>query len=302
MVARALHRKLIETQELASLLRNSSPVHILDATYNIPGMTGDVKQQHFDRRIPGARFFEIDEIADKSVNLPHMMPSDELFIDYMKKLRMKNDDNLLVVYDQHGNISSPRVWYTFKVFGRENVALLNGGLPKWIKEGHPTTSGAYSIYDDPTGEPDSDYRYSLDTSKIISYTQIKEISKRLTTSDRSNLTQILDARPPGRFEGKVPEPRAGVASGHVPGSMNLFFKNLLNEEGCYKSPEELAGEFSKAGINLKDDSAVVHCCGSGMTACINILGMELAGKSNNKLYDGSWTEYVISTQGTLLKK
>lgn len=292
MVSRVLHRKLIETHELADLLRSSASVYIVDASYNLPGMTGDVKQQHFHQRIPGARFFEIDEIADKSVNLPHMMPKDDVFIEYMKKLRLKNDNNLLVCYDQRGNFSSPRVWYTFKLFGRQNVAVLNGGLVKWLKEGHSTESGVYPIYDDSADQPDSDYNYKLDTSKILNHAQIQALSNQLLTSDRTNLAQILDARPAARFSGEAPEPRAGLPSGHIPGSQNLFFKNLFNSEGYYKSAEEMSAEFSKAGISLDNDRVVVNSCGSGMTACINILGLEVCGKENNQLYDGSWTEYV----------
>lgn len=129
-MATRLFNTIIKSRELADLISQKVPMYILDASYNIPGQTGDSKAEHFKVRLPGAKFFELDEIADKTSGLPHMMPTEATFIDFMKKLRIKNDDKLLVCYDRQGVFTSPRVWYTFKAFGKKNIAVLDGGLPK----------------------------------------------------------------------------------------------------------------------------------------------------------------------------
>ena len=284
-------RSLIKANELALMIQQRVPMYILDAGCLIPGVPGNSKEEHFKTRIPGAKFFDVDDIVDKSSDLPHMLPSNEDFKEFMKKLKVKKDNNLVVCYDRLGCISSPRAWYTFKVFGRENVAVLDGGLPKWLELNLPTESGEYEIYQYPSAEEDSEYNYSKDESKVKNLGYVKLISALLSGQTPQSLTQIVDARPPARFAGAADEPRPGVRPGNVPGSINVPFKNLFNKDQTFKTPEELTKVYEDSGVNLDQDRPVVHLCGSGVTACINILGMELIGKSGNLLYDGSWTEY-----------
>ena len=193
---------LISVAMLRSLIDSGAPVTIIDASYNIPGAPGgDPLEDHFRRRIPGAKFFEVDEIANKSTGLPHMMPTDFIFSDFMMRLRVKNDKNPLVIYDRLGSISSPRVWYTFKLFGKENVAVLDGGLPKWIEEGNPLESGKYDIYHDAKEENPEDYNFKLDESKVKDLEEMKKISNLILESQEKAKFQILDARTYGRFCG-----------------------------------------------------------------------------------------------------
>ncbi|CAG9319178.1 unnamed protein product [Blepharisma stoltei] len=283
---------LIKTRQLADLLAQRTPLYILDASYDIPGVPGNSKSEHFRIRLPGAKFFEIDEVADKTIPLPHMMPRIETFIDFMKKLRIKNDDNLLVCYDRYGGgFTAPRVWYTFKCFGRKNVAILDGGLPKWISEGYPTVSSEYEIYENPTSENDIDYQYKFDENKVKSLETVASYLAQLK-NPTENSTQVLDARPPKRFSGTDPEPRKGIRSGHAKNSKNHFFKLNFNADGTFKSPEELRKQFIDSGINMSENSHTINMCGTGVTACVNLFAMELAGKQNTSLYDGSWTEYA----------
>ena len=280
----------IETQELATILQSGARVYLLDASYNIPGVNIDIRAGHQSSRIPGSKFFEVDEIADKSSGFLHMLPSNSVFTDYMKRLRIKNDDNLLVVYDQLGVISAPRAWWTFKVFGRTNIAVLNGGLPKWLKENLPVESGPNTLYQDAASESDADYRYHLDSSQVYDLKAITAFSRLFPTGLPE--TQLVDARTEGRFNGTAPEPRPGVRSGHVPGSISHFFKNAFNPDGTIKSIPEVKQSFRSAGICTDNTSRTVHMCGSGMTACINLLAQEYVGKARTGVYDGSWTEYV----------
>lgn len=286
----------IDTQELAAMLRTGTRVYLLDASYNIPGFNVDIRSGHQNCRIPGAKFFEVDEIADKSSGFLHMLPTNSVFVDYMKRLRVKNDDNLLVVYDQLGVVSAPRAWWTFKVFGRTNIAVLNGGLPKWQKEQLPVESGPYPLYQDSSSESDSDYHYRLDSSQVYDLKAVTALSRLLSAGLVE--TQLVDARPEGRFNGTAPEPRPGVRSGHVPGSLSHFFKNAFNPDGTIKSVPEVKQSFRAAGICTDNTARTVHMCGSGMTACINLLAQEYVGKARTGVYDGSWTEFVRERQAT----
>lgn len=286
-----MYSTLIKSKALLSMINSKVPLAILDASYNIPGMTtGDPKTEHFSQRIPGAKFFEIDEIADKSSGFPHMMPSDALFISCMKKLRIKNDKNLLVLYDKTGMISSPRAWYTFKIFGKQNIAVLDGGFPKWISENNPTESGNYEIYQSESGQNDSDYAFKQDLSRVKDFEKMKEISEKIVKGIEKKM-QILDARSAGRFNGTAADPRKGLRSGSIPGSLNSFFQAVYNPDKTLKSPEELKEMYTKLGISYDEGTNVINSCGSGLTACINLLGLEVSGKKNISLYDGSWMEW-----------
>ena len=283
----------IETYELATILRSGATVYTIDASYNIPGFNADIRGGFRNCRLPGAKFFEVDEIADKTSQFPHMLPTNAIFIDYMKRLRLKNDDNLLVVYDQLGVVSAPRVWWTFKVFGRTNIAVLNGGLPKWQQEQLPVESGPVELYQDAASEADSDYRYCLDASQVCDLKAVTALGKLLPAG--LTATQLVDARAEGRFNGTAPEPRPGVPSGHVPGSLNHFFKNAFNPDGTIKTIPEVRQSFRNAGVGTDNTTRTVHMCGTGMTACINLLAQEYIGKTRTAVYDGSWTEFVRVT-------
>ncbi|CAG9316743.1 unnamed protein product [Blepharisma stoltei] len=291
---RRFHSTLIKTHELADLMLQRVPIYIIDASYDIPGVSGNSKSEHFKTRLPGAKFFEIDEVSDKTNSLPHMMPTLDTFVDFMKKLRIKNDDNLLVCYDRYGAFTSPRVWYTFKCFGKKNIAVLDGGLPKWVSENLLTESSEYEIYQNPEGEINEDYNYQFDKKKVKNFEAMTSFFALLgsRTSVPQTNTQILDARPPKRFLGIDPEPREGIRSGNARGTKNHCFKYNFKSDGTFKNPEELKKHFIEAGINMDESAHTIHMCGSGISACVNILAMELAGKTNNSLYDGSWTEYA----------
>jgi thiosulfate/3-mercaptopyruvate sulfurtransferase len=297
MASRVLYRTLIETSDLARLLQSSSPPYILDSRLASPTNI----QSHYSIRIPGAKYFDIDEIRDKSSHLPHMLPKEHEFIEYMKKLRIKNDERLVVCYDPYGVFCSPRVWYTFKVFGRQNVAVMNGGLKKWIEEGNQVESGEYQIYADPDNESDKDYNYKHDASKLKSTQQVKMMSVLLGYNPPQTMTQIVDTRPAHVFAGSIATGYDAV-SGNIPNSLNLPFKKLLTENGCMKPSEECKKLFNSAGLNLDNSRNTIHLCQTGITSCISILAMEMCGKSNNALYDGSWLEYVTFKQSKSLEE
>ena len=274
---------IIKAKELGKLMQSKTPVYLLDTTYGLP----NAKEEHFKLRIPGAKFFELDEVADKESPFAHDLPSTPTFVDYMKQLRIKNDGNLLVCYDQTGLMAAPRVWYTFKVFGRQNVAVLDGGLPKWLEENLPTESGKYELYQNPSSEKDQDYQYQLDPNGVVYIQEIDKIVSKKPTG-----TQMLDARPESQFSGEQSQ-----ATGHIPGAINSFFRNILNEDSTFKSAEEIKSVLESKGVSLEKSNRIVHSCRSGVTACINLLGTEIAGHTNNALYDGSWTEYGSKKYG-----
>lgn len=290
-MAKNLYSTLIKPSALRAIIESKVPVSIFDASYNIPGTTGDPHKEHLSKRIPGAKFFEIDEIADKSSGFPHMMPTNSIFQSFMQRLNQQNDETLTVLYDRLGMFSSPRAWFTFLAFGKSNIAVLDGGLPSWVKEGHPIESGDYELYSPtPTSSSSSAHPpFRLNNSLIKSYEELQLISNEITKNRQK--FQILDARPPGRFNGTDPEPRKGVRCGNIPGSLNHFFKNNFKEDGTMKSPEELKVLFEKVKINFDENCTVVNSCGSGLTACINLLALKVAGKHNLALYDGSWMEW-----------
>lgn len=296
MASRALYRTLIETSDLARLLKSSSPPYIIDSRLSHPTNI----QSHYSIRIPGAKYFDIDEICDKSSHLPHMLPREDEFIEYMKKLRIKNDERLVVCYDPYGVFCSPRVWYTFKVFGRENVLVLNGGLKKWVEEGNEVESGEYQIYTNPDDESDRDYNYKYDASKVKTAQQVKMMSVLLGYNPPQTMTQIVDTRPAHVYAGSI-APGYDTVSGNIPNSINLPFKKLLTENGCMRSVEECQKLFESTGLSLDNSRNTIHLCHSGITSCISILAMEMCGKTNNALYDGSWAEYVTSIQGKSLQ-
>lgn len=264
---------LVSTEWLAERLA-APDIRILDASYYLPGDTRNARAEYLKAHIPGARFFDIDEIADAHSPLPHMLPPVEKFVSRVRKLGI-GDGHRVIVYDQQGLFSAARAWWTFRVFGHRDVAVLDGGLPKWLREGRPVEEGEE--------EPrERHFTARFDASMVRDVTQIAEAIKL-------GREQIVDARSAARFRGEAPEPRPGLRPGHIPGSLNLPYTELLNEDGTMKSPEEIRAAFEAAGVDLS--RPIVTTCGSGVTAAILTLALHRIGHTRNALYDGSWAEW-----------
>lgn len=264
---------LVTTEWLAENLR-APDIRILDASWHMPAENRDARAEYEAEHIPGAQFFDIDDISDAHSPLPHMVPDTEKFISRARKLGVA-DGTRVVIYDSTGLFSAARAWWMFQHFGKDNVAVLDGGLPKWKAEGRETSSN-------PRIPRDRHLTLKRNPDNIKTAAEVAEASKLQSAV-------ILDARAPERFRGEVPETRAGLRSGHIPNSKNLFFKELLNEDQTFKSPEELRAIFEAKGID--ETSPVITSCGSGVTASILSLGLTLAGFDNHALYDGSWSEW-----------
>lgn len=277
--ARSSH--LVETDWLADHL-DAPDLVVLDGSWHLPTAGRNARAEYEEEHIPGALFFDIDEISDETSSLPHMLPSTVKFASRMKRMGI-GDGMRIVVYDSVGMFSAARVWWTFRVMGHEDVAVLNGGLPKWKAEGRPVTS-------EPT-PPRSQRHFTprLNASLVRDLQDVKRIIE-------SGSAQIADARSPGRFAGAEPEPRPGLRSGHIPGSRNVPYSRLLNPDGTLKSPDELHRVFTEAGIEPM--KPVVTTCGSGVTAAILSLGLALVGQPDSGLYDGSWSEWGREEAGT----
>lgn len=266
-------KTLVSTAWLAKNL-NAPDLRLIDASWFMPGSDRDPKAEYAAAHIPGARFFDIDEISDQRSNLPHMLPTVEKFTSRMRALGI-GDGHQLVVYDSTGIFSAPRVWWTFRAFGKQDIAVLDGGLPKWRSEGRPLDAL-------PPVSRDRHLTLSRQNHLVRDVTQVAEAAKL-------GHAQVLDARGAERFMGNQPEPRPGLRSGHIPGARNLPFAELLTANGTMKPPAELREALLAAGIDL--DRPVITSCGSGITAAILALALERVGHRDWSLYDGSWTEW-----------
>ncbi|WP_098409761.1 3-mercaptopyruvate sulfurtransferase [Thioclava sp. ES.031] len=266
-------KTLVSTDWLAAHLKDPD-LRILDASWFLPQMERDAKATYDAKHIPGARFFDIDDIADNRSDLPHMAPPPEKFISRMRAMGV-GDGHQVVIYDQHSVFSAPRVWWTFRLMGKTDVAVLDGGLPKWEAEGRP-------LEDMPPMVRDRHMTVQRHPGLVKDVTQVAHASK---LGDH----EIIDARSNDRFLGSAAEPRPGLRSGHIPGSRNLPFGELLTPEGTFKSPEEIKALFEAAGVDLSKPA--ITTCGSGVSAAILSLALELIGKSDWSLYDGSWSEW-----------
>nr|PZN86078.1 MAG: 3-mercaptopyruvate sulfurtransferase [Pseudomonadota bacterium] len=272
---------LVETDWLAQHL-DAPDLVVLDGSWHLPTSGRNARAEYEQEHIPGALFFDIDEISDENSSLPHMLPSTVKFASRMKKMGI-GDGMRIVVYDSVGVYSAARVWWTFRAMGHEDVAVLNGGLPKWKAEGRPVTS------EPPPPRSPRHFTPRLNASLVRDLEDIKRIIE-------TGSAQIADARSPGRFAGTEPEPRPGLRSGHIPGSRNVYYARLLNPDGTLKSPEELHRIFTEAGID--PTKPVVTTCGSGVTAAILSLGLALIGQPDAGLYDGSWSDWGREDAGT----
>jgi len=250
-------------------------VIILDGNWYLPNDPRDPYEEYLQARIPGAIYFDIDKISDKSSLLPHMLPSPEQFSSQMRKLGI-GDGMRVVVYDAQGMFSAARVWWTFRAMGNEDVAVLNGGLAKWNAEGRPLEDGPPRR---------RGVRHFTSRRNVELIRDRDEILKVIDDSSE----QIVDARAADRFRGEAPEPREGLRSGHIPGSLNLPYQELLNSDGTLKPAAEMKKIFEQAGIDLS--KPVSNTCGSGVTASILALALAIIGHRHVSVYDGSWSEW-----------
>lgn len=270
-------------------------IKVLDASWYMPDEQRNPIQEYQVAHIPGALFFDVDGISDRTTKLPHMLPSEEAFAAAVSALGIQNKDDL-VVYDGKGLFSAARVWWMFRVFGHDRIWVLDGGLPRWRASGYDVESSASSdailkasaaseaiekVYQGQTVGPIT-FQTKFQPHLVWNLDQVKKNIEEKTH-------QHIDARSKPRFDAAVPEPRKGIRSGHVPGSKCIPFAQLLDGSQALLPADELKKRFEQEGISL--DRSVVTSCGTGVTACILALGLHRLGKSDVAVYDGSWTEW-----------
>lgn len=266
---------LVATEWLAERL-NDPDIAIIDASWHMPATKRDASAEYNDAHIPGARFFDIDTIADRSVNLPHMVPDERTFSDEVGKLGISNQ-NHVICYDVNGGAGAGmRAWWMFRLFGHARVSVLAGGFGRWKAEGRPVESG-------PPNPARAQFTARVDRRLLRTLEQVR-------ANIASHAEQLVDVRSAGRFTGTEPEPRAGLRGGHVPGSRNLPFTALLDpaHHNVPRSAEDIAAAIEAAGVDV--NRPVVASCGSGVTACVLAFALHLLGR-DVAVYDGSWTEW-----------
>ena len=265
---------IVSTEWLEAHL-GSPDIAVIDASWHLPTAGRDAKKEFAEVHIPGAQFFDIDELSDTASALPHMLPSPEKFSSRMRRMGI-GDGKRVIAYDATGLFSAARAWWMFKVFGHDDVAVLDGGLKKWLAENRPTEDGPAL----PRQERHFTARFKGSMVK-----DMKEVAAAL----KSGTAQLADARSGTRFRGEEVEPRAHVRAGHMPGARNVHYARLLNADGTLKSAADIEAAFRAAGVDLS--KPVITSCGSGVTAAILTLGLTLTGARDHALYDGSWTEW-----------
>lgn len=265
---------VVSTEWLAERL-NAPDISIIDASWHLPAAKRDAKAEFLEGHIPGAQFFDIDAISDTETSLPHMLPAPEKFASRMSKLGI-GDGKKVIAYDAAGLFSAARAWWMFRVFGHDDVAVLDGGLPKWKAEGRPLEDG-------PAAKPQE--RHFTGRYQAMMVRDKADVLRAVERGDAA----IADARSSPRFSAKEPEPRPGVRGGHMPGAKNVHYATLLRSDGTLKSPDEIAKVFAAAGVDVA--KPVITSCGSGITAAILSLGLTLIDAKDHALYDGSWSEW-----------
>ena len=265
---------LVSTEWLGENLYERG-LRILDGSWHLPAAGRDAKAEYQEARILGAQFFDIDEVADADSDLPHMVPDEADFESWMNEFGISNDSQV-VVYDAAGLFSAPRVRWLLRHMGLKNVAVLDGGLPKWKAEGREIETGP------PDAATAAEFKAHPRPEMVCGK---GDVERACATGD----TQILDARPAARFRGEAPEPRPGLRLGHMPGAINVPFTSLLNPNQTLKSPKELQAVLERAGFDL--EGAAITSCGSGVAAAIISLALEVLGHEKHSLYDGSWSEW-----------
>ena len=265
-------KNLVTTEWLAARM-GEPEISIVDASFYLPALKRNAKEEFLAGHIPGAAFFDIDAIADHSSDLPHMLPGTTQFDKDVSALGIDRDDTI-VIYDGTGLGGSPRVWWTFKIFGAKKVYILDGGLPKWKAEGRAVETG-------PAQRTPRKFQSELNTRVVANADDV-----HLALIDKS--AQVVDARPAGRFRGEDVEPRPGIRSGHMPGAKNVPVTGLI-ENGRLIAPDKIKEKFIAGGVDL--DQPIITSCGSGVTAATLWFALDAIGKTPTALYDGSWTEW-----------
>jgi thiosulfate/3-mercaptopyruvate sulfurtransferase len=265
---------LVSTEWLAAHL-DAPDVRVVDGSFYLPAQKRDAQAEYQARHIPGAVFFDIDEISDNDNPLPHMMPSPEKFSARVRRLGL-GDGNRIVVYDGNPMMGATRVWWMFRAFGHKDVAVLDGGLPKWIAEGRPVT-------DEPPQPRERHFTARLDSTLIRDVGQVTKLID-------SKAEQIVDARAAPRFRGEAPEPRPNLRLGHMPGALNMPYNDLIDPKAGTMLPDaQLKAKLAAAGIDPA--RKVTASCGSGVSACVVALALYLTGAKEAAIYDGSWAEW-----------
>lgn len=276
MSASLSSRWLKSTDWLANNLGDPNVVAV-DGSYYLSTQKRDARAEYLAAHIPGAAFFDINKIADTSTELPHMLPGPDQFGAMVGALGIGDGDSI-VVYDGVGLYSAARVWWTFRIFGAKNTFILDGGMPKWQAENRPLEAG------ESTGESKRKPRAFKAEMNTGAVAMLSDVQMALN----AHSAQVVDARAADRFLGTAPEPRPGLRSGHIPGSLNVPFAGVV-ENGSLVSPERIRQAFAKGGVDL--DQPVIASCGSGVTAAILWLALDALGKEPQGLYDGSWAEW-----------
>lgn len=264
---------LVSTEWLANEM-GASDLRIVDATLHLPAAGRDAAAEYQAGHIPGTVFMNLAELVDATSPVENTMPSAEKFASRMQSLGL-GDGSRIVIYDDSAVKTSARAWFMLRKFGAHSVAILDGGLAKWKAENRPLVTGTETLR----------HRHFTAWSDDRRLRTKEQVAANIT----SHAEQLLDARSAARFTGDEADPRPGIASGHIPGSLNLPYGELFNPDGTWKDKAGLRAAFDKAGVDLT--KPVVTTCGSGITACVLLFGMFLLGKGDGALYDGSWTEW-----------
>lgn len=272
---------LVTTDWLADHLP-APDMRIVDGSWYLPMMGRDAKQEYLDGHIPGAVFFDLDDVSDTASPFPHMLPAPEKFSSRVKRLGI-GDGHHVIAYDGMGLFSAARIWWMFKAMGHENVSVLDGGLSKWKAEERSVARG----HENPAPR-----HHAARPNKLI-IRDIEDMKHNLETERE----QVIDARSRGRFIGQDPEPRPELSSGHMPGSLSLPFNELLADDGTLRPEKDLRSAFESVGVDLS--RPIVTTCGSGVTAAVPYLALTVLGHKDVALYDGSWSEWAASKGSTI---